>query len=128
MLNVSEKYSSQSFLLNDVAQNTTDCNFIYRGRQLRRVIIQLHYALFIFSSHLSLRSPAALQRFSFRRCSCMHSSWSYSVNPRGLFSLFFLSCPAHFVICLFSFVVLQWFLDGVGWFPQSRWIYVEFAL
>ncbi len=132
LLNVSEKFSSQSFLLNDVAQNITDGNFIYRGRQLRRVIIQLHYALFLFS-HLIFHSahlPRFIQRFSLRRCSCMHSSWSYSDDVPGdfFFTLFLLSCPAHFILCLFSFVVLQWFLDGVGRFPQSRWIYVEFVL
>lgn len=93
LLNVSEKFSSHSFLLNDIAQNTTDCNFIHRGRQLRRVIIQLHYALFLFS-HLIFHFahlPSFIQRFSLRRCSCMHSSWSYSDDvPGEFFSTHFL--------------------------------------
>lgn len=118
LLNVSEKFSSRSFLLNDVAQNITDCNFIYRGRQLRRVIIQLHYALFLFS-HLIFHSahlPRFIQRFSLRRCSCMHSSWSYSVDVPGdffstrFFFFIILSCTLYSLSLFFcsAAVVFGW--------------------
>lgn len=73
--------------------NITGCNFIYGGRQLRRVIIQLHCALVLFSRLIFY--CAHLLRFSLRRCSCVHLSWSYLINvPRDFILLvfFILSC------------------------------------
>lgn len=103
----------KSFLLNDVAQNTTDCNFIYRGRQLRRVIIQLHYALFLYflvSSFTPLTCRATALLF---QTLLLHALILviFSQSQGTFFTLFFiLSCTLCYLSLFFCSpaVVFGW--------------------
>lgn len=99
------------FVIDRCSTNITDCNFIYGGRNLRRVIIQLHSALFLFS-HLIFLS-AHLLHFSLRHCSRVHLSWSCLIFvPRDFILLIFfiLSCTLCSLSLFFRSAAV-----GFGW-------------